>query len=627
MKDKRVTEQDLKKFSRLEILRSILEIKDLTDEELKSSRDQFLSESSVSKENVDSKRSEYTNRSIMEEIKDSMSEVSLEDIERIFDIVKIEDEFLVRYDYDRKEYVEMTKDWLFSILTELGYTKPQKDAFWREFRSFDFIEKSIKVRDVQSSNVELSSEDILTPTVDEVIDNLTSNDLTKTQINQILLSLIVGHRLEDKVIVLSGHKTRKDLFIRVMKSITRNRVFETSLKKLAKDSFDKMISRAILISSSMTDKESAKILESIDSKLILIDESNFVGDKISAVNVRLSRSPIDNLEVKLATVSTKKFVENAEHEIDSQSDNLKKNRYVFQETEEDDRLLEFMKYLSEIALIGNETIPSAMLYALYLDYCRYKKTASEFQSQLQFSKAISESLLRYRYVLSEKTERMRAAIKSERLDSNLVEELLETNLHFKDLYESNRASKVFNLRFDLVESSIENVQSSIYCVTDARIHRITDRLIQSVKEGSTISVKADQLSLEIENMISDRVKDSTFQTSELMKYLAREIVTSGESALLETLRDASKIVSIELTANLRALLIQDNYLEADRLDQIERAFRYDELDRQLIDLLSNRRDTKAKKLLRTFETSVDRSKKQKIREKVISEVCKNVRIV
>ena len=47
----------------------------------------------------------------------------------------------------------------------------------------------------------------------------------------------------------------------------------------------------------------------------------------------------------------------------------------------------------------------------------------------------------------------------------------------------------------------------------------------------------------------------------------------------------------------------------------------------MIKLLTDRKDTKAKKLLKTFSTSVDRNKKQKVRENVITEICKNVRLV
>ena len=286
-----------------------------------------------------------------------------------------------------------------------------------------------------------------------------------------------------------------------------------------------------------------------------------------------------------------------------------------------------MRYLNDIAMIGNESLPSSMLYALYLDYCRYRKVQPEFKNQSQFSKTIADSLIKYRYVLSEKTERIKSAVTSGRLESKLIEDILETNLHFKDVYETNKASKVFNLRFDLIESSIQNIESSIYNVTDVRLRRLTDRYRSKILKNPEIVEYVQRYSKEIESMISESVKESTFKTIELTRYLAQQIFMNDIETVKTRFANIESISQLELTTNLRIVLIKDLYSAADTLESIDRAFRYEELDREMIKLLADRKDTKAKKLLKTFSSSVDRNKKQKVRENVITEICKNVRLV
>lgn len=625
MKDKRVTEEDLKHFSKLEAFRSILEIRDLSDNEISRYRDETLRSIKLPKqiENM----SYVSNRDAIHDMKSVGLELSVEDLEQFFNVYRLNDEYLIRSDYDASKTVELTKEWLFRILTEIGFNKPQRDKFWRDLKSFEFRACDINKFDVQKIDTDLSTNSSLIPTIEEVVENLSSNETVRMQLKQILYSIVIGHRFEDRAILMSGHKTRKKLFLQVIKALSINRMVSDSYKKLLKDSFDLEISKAIFIDGIATESEIDRLFDNLNHQIVLIDENSYVGDKIKLINVQLDRSPLDNVESKIETILTVDFVIKAATSLKSDSELLQTNRYIRMSSEDDDRLQEFMKYLTEITLIGNESIPSAMLYALYLDYCRYRKVKSEFQNQSQFSKAISESLIKYRYVLSEKTERIRAAIKSERLSSSLVEDLLETNLHFKDLYETNRASKVFNLRFDLVESSIENIESMIYPVTDFKVYRYSDKYIESSDKNDELSISAEMIALDIESLVSDTVKESTFRTIELMKYLSREIVMNGLKDVSERLSKVESIVSMDLTANLRIDLILDNYRKADSLEKIERAFRYNEIDQSLIEILSKRNDTRAKKLLKTFKSSVDRNKKQRVRENVISEICKNVRVV
>lgn len=622
MNDTRVMDEDLQIFAKDESVRAILEIKDLSDAELARLRDEctFI-------EPIRSMTSSSQYNSDFEAVRDLSTDMTVEDLIDVFNIRMIEnEEYLVRSDYDTSRTIQMTKDWLVKVMNDLGWNKTKRDTFWRELMSFEFETINLKEIDVQLEDCKLSSSRALTPSIDEIIDHLTVNELTAKQLKQIFYSVMVGQRLEDRAIIISGHKTRKKLFEQAVKSLAKNRVMKLSLKKLQKDSFEKSISRAVIVDGSATESELERLMNEMESQIVIIDDANYVGDAAKLVAVQLDRSALDGLESKMEALKTIEFVEEAFESLENE-DKIKTNRYIRRSLEEDDRLQEFMRYLNDIAMIGNESLPSSMLYALYLDYCRYRKVQPEFKNQSQFSKTIADSLIKYRYVLSEKTERIKSAITSGRLESTLIEDILETNLHFKDVYETNKASKVFNLRFDLVESSIQNIESSIYNVTDVRLRRLTDRYRSKVLKNPEIAEHVQRYSEDIESMISHAVKESTFKTIELTRYLAQQIFMNDLESVKARFNSIESISQLELTTNLRIVLIKDLYSAADTLESIDRAFRYEELDREMIKLLADRKDTKAKKLLKTFSTSVDRNKKQKVRENVITEICKNVRLV
>lgn len=622
MNDTRVMDEDLQIFAKDESVRAILEIKDLSDENLK-----FLRDESTSIEPIRSMTSSSQYNSDFEAVRDLSTDMTVEDLIDVFNIRMIEnEEYLVRSDYDTSRTIQMTKDRLVKIMNDLGWNKTKRDTFWRELMSFEFETINLKEIDVQSEDCKLSSSRALIPSINEIVEQLTANELTAQQLKQIFYSAMIGQRLEDRAIVISGHKTRKKLFENAIKSLTKNRVMKLSLKKLQKDSFEKSISRAVIVDGSATESELERLMNEMESQIVIIDDANYVGDAAKLVAVQLDRSALDGLESKIEALKTIEFVEEAFESLENE-DKIKTNRYIRRSLEEDDRLQEFMRYLNDIAMIGNESLPSSMLYALYLDYCRYRKVQPEFKNQSQFSKTIADSLIKYRYVLSEKTERIKSAVTSGRLESKLIEDILETNLHFKDVYETNKASKVFNLRFDLIESSIQNIESSIYNVTDVRLRRLTDRYRSKILKNPKIVEYVQRYSKEIESMINESVKESTFKTIELTRYLAQQIFMNDIETVKTRFANIESISQLELTTNLRIVLIKDLYSAADTLESIDRAFRYEELDREMIKLLADRKDTKAKKLLKTFSTSVDRNKKQKVRENVITEICKNVRLV
>lgn len=622
MNDTRVMDEGLQIFAKDESVRAILEIKDLSDENLLRLRDESTF---IEPTRPMTLSSQYN--SDFEAVRDLSTDMTVEDLIDVFNIRMIEnEEYLVRSDYDESRTIQMTKDWLVKIMNDLGWNKTRRDNFWREMMSFEFETINLKEIDVQSEDCKLSSSRALIPSINEIVEQLTANELTAQQLKQIFYSTMIGQRLEDRAIVISGHKTRKKLFENAIKSLTKNRVMKLSLKKLQKDSFDKSISRAVIVDGSATESELERLMNEMESQIVIIDDANYVGDAAKLVAVQLDRSALDGLESKIEALKTIEFVEEAFESLENE-DKIKTNRYIRRSLEEDDRLQEFMRYLNDIAMIGNESLPSSMLYALYLDYCRYRKVQPEFKNQSQFSKTIADSLIKYRYVLSEKTERIKSAVTSGRLESKLIEDILETNLHFKDVYETNKASKVFNLRFDLIESSIQNIESSIYNVTDVRLRRLTDRYRSKVLKNPEIVEYVQRYSKEIESMISESVKESTFKTIELTRYLAQQIFMNDIETVKTRFANIESISQLELTTNLRIVLIKDLYSSADTLESIDRAFRYEELDREMIKLLADRKDTKAKKLLKTFSTSVDRNKKQKVRENVITEICKNVRLV
>ena len=295
MNDTRVMDEDLQIFAKDESVRAILEIKDLSDENLLRLRDE-----STFIEPIRSMTSSSQYNSDFEAVRDLSTDMTVEDLIDVFNIRMIEnEEYLVRSDYDESRTIQMTKDWLVKIMNDLGWNKTRRDNFWREMMSFEFETINLKEINVQLEDCKLSSSRALIPSINEIVEQLTANELTAQQLKQIFYSAMIGQRLEDRAIVISGHKTRKKLFENAIKSLTKNRVMKLSLKKLQKDSFDKSISRAVIVDGSATESELERLMNEMESQIVIIDDANYVGDAAKLVAVQLDRSALDGLESKI----------------------------------------------------------------------------------------------------------------------------------------------------------------------------------------------------------------------------------------------------------------------------------------------------------------------------------------
>ena len=262
MNDTRVMDEDLKIFTRDESIRAILEIKDLSDDNLLRLRDE-----STFIEPIRSMVAASQYNSDFEAVRDLSSEMTVEDLIDVFNIRSIEnEEYLVRSDYDNSRTIQMTKDWLVKIMNDLGWNKTRRDTFWREMMSFEFETISLKEVDVQLEDCKLSSSRALTPSINEIIDHLTKHSSTARQLKQIFYSAMIGQRLEDRAIVISGHKTRKKLFEQTVKSLAKNRVMKLSLKKLQKETFEKTISKVVIVDSAATENELERLMNDFNRR-------------------------------------------------------------------------------------------------------------------------------------------------------------------------------------------------------------------------------------------------------------------------------------------------------------------------------------------------------------------------
>ncbi len=165
MNDTRVMDEDLQIFAKDESARAILEIKDLSDQNLKLLRDE-----STFIEPIRSMTFSSQYNSDFEAVRDLSTDMTVEDLIDVFNIRMIEnEEYLVRSDYDESRTIQMTKDWLVKIMNDLGWNKTRRDNFWREMMSFEFETINLKEIDVQSEDCKLSSSRALIPSINEII--------------------------------------------------------------------------------------------------------------------------------------------------------------------------------------------------------------------------------------------------------------------------------------------------------------------------------------------------------------------------------------------------------------------------------------------------------------------------
>ena len=352
-RDTRVSDEELEQFLRSELAKKMLMIDEgeFVDD-LRKIRESFASDKSRAKIYLDFFESE---KDLLERL-ESVLEDDLDVIDYL-QIVSV-DGVLYRFDFDTKTMLPLERSDLRRICSFMNKTR--FDKLMRD------VEKSGNVSRFSADSIEtyyekssLSKLDIVTPTLQEVLDLLSEDESTKMLILQILLQVVYDYRFEDKLIVVSGAKSRKELFASLLRVVSDDRVASTTVKMYEKKRLtsDLISSRVLFIDSDISrQNQISKIVES-SNFVSFTDEFNVKTFLSNSILLPLDRSDIDDVDSKIELLETLSSRDAILQDLDSRKDEVKFNRLVRSDNRLNKRLIEFIEYLRETSVLGREEIP------------------------------------------------------------------------------------------------------------------------------------------------------------------------------------------------------------------------------------------------------------------------------
>lgn len=634
-RDTRVSDEELEQFLRSELSNKMLMIDEGEfADDLRKIRESFDYDKSRTKIYLDFFESE---KDLLERL-ESVLEDDLDVIDYL-QIVSV-DGVLYRFNFDTKSMLPLERSDLRRICSFMNKTR--FDKLMRD------IEKSGNVSRFSADSIETYSEkpalsklDIVTPTLQEVLDLLSEDESTKMLILQILLQVVYDYRFEDKLIVVSGAKSRKELFASLLRVVSDDRVASTTIKMYEKkrSTSDLISSRVLFIDSDISrQNQISKIVES-SNFVSYTDEFNVKTFLSNSILLPLDRSDIDDVDSKIKLLETLSSRDAILDDLESRKDEVKFNRFVRSENRLNKKLIEFIEYLRETSVLGREEIPSSFIYAIYLDYCSFRRLKSDYTSQSAFTKEISLMLADHKYYVAEKSERVKTVLKRSDFSEEYLEEMKSSNLRVKELLDNNKISKVFKLNLDVKDLNERLIEKRMYHVSDLRLYSLHEELIDNCLEENRDLV--DNLARRLKHLISDNVRDSAFETYELIRFLTRNLfldcarfdLTKSES--LEDLSEIysqvtkiAKILQTDVSSSLKTRLILDQFEELSKIeDRFNRSIEIDKLDEELMSLLEEHSDFRSIRIKNDFAKTVDPKRKLKLRVQMIEILCKDVKVV
>lgn len=634
-RDTRVSDEELEQFLRSELSKKMLMIDEgeFVDD-LRKIRESFDYDKSRTKIYLDFFESE---KDLLERL-ESVLEDDLDVIDYL-QIVSV-DGVLYRFNFDTKSILPLERSDLRRICSFMNKTR--FDKLMRD------IEKSGNVSRFSADSIETYSEkpalsklDIVTPTLQEVLDLLSEDESTKMLILQILLQVVYDYRFEDKLIVVSGAKSRKELFASLLRVVSDDRVASTTIKMYEKkrSTSDLISSRVLFIDSDISrQNQISKIVES-SNFVSFTDEFNVKTFLSNSILLPLDRSDIDDVDSKIKLLETLSSRDAILDDLESRKDEVKFNRFVRSENRLNKKLIEFIEYLRETSVLGREEIPSSFIYAIYLDYCSFRRLKSDYTSQSAFTKEISLMLADHKYYVAEKSERVKTVLKRSDFSEEYLEEMKSSNLRVKELLDNNKISKVFKLNLDVKDLNERLIEKRMYHVSDLRLYSLHEELIDNCLEENRDLV--DNLARRLKHLISDNVRDSAFETYELIRFLTRNLfldcarfdMSKSESPgdlseIYSQVTKIAKILQTDVSSSLKTRLILDQFEELSKIeDRFNRSIEIDKLDEELMSLLEEHSDFRSIRIKNDFAKTVDPKRKLKLRVQMIEILCKDVKVV
>ena len=634
-RDTRVSDEELEQFLRSELTKKMLMIDEgAFVDTLRKIRESVAADKRRTKLYLDFFESERDMSERLESVLDD--DLDLVDY---LQIISVED-VLYRFNFDTKTMLPLDKQELRRICSFMNKTR--FDKLMREIEKSGNVSKfSAEDIETYSSESGLSRLDIVTPTLQEVLDLLSEDESTKMLILQILLQVVYDYRFENKLIVVSGAKSRKELFASLLKVVSDDRVASTTVKMYDKKRMtsDLISSKVLFIDSDIS--RQTQINKAVESShfVSVTDEFNVKTFLANSILLPLDRSDIDDVDSKIELLETVSSKDAILKELESRRDEVKFNRLVRSENRLNKKLIEFIEYLRETSVLGREEIPSSFIYALYLDYCSFRRLKSDYTSQSAFTKEISLMLSDHKYYVAEKSERVKTVLKRSDFSDSYLEEMKSSNLRVKELLDNNKISKVFKLNLDVKDLNERLIEKRMYHVSDIRLHSLHEGLIERCMEENREIV--ENLARRLKHLISDNVRDSAFETYELIRFLTRNLFLDCQSfdlAHSERLEDLNeiysqvtevdKILQTDVSSSLKMRLILDQFEELKKIeDRFNRSIEIDKLDTKLMNLLEEHSDFRSIRIKNDFAKTVDPKRKLKLRVQMIEILCKDVKVV
>lgn len=561
------------------------------------------------------------------------------DLIDLLQIVSVED-VLYRFNFDTKTMIPLDRRDLRRICSFMNKTRFDKSA--REIEKSSLLSRfSADSIETYAKESELSKQEIVTPTLQEILDLLSEDEATKLLILQILLEVVYDYRFENRLIVMSGSKTRKELFASLLKVVSDGRVASTTVKMFDKKSStpDLISSKVLFIDSDIS--RQAQISKAVESShfISVADEFNVKTYLSNSILLPLDRSDIDDVDSKIELIETVSSRESILRDLESRKEEVKFNRFVRSNNRLNRRLIEFIDYLREMSVLGREEIPSSFIYALYLDYCSFRRLKTEYSSQSAFTKEISLMLADHKYYVAEKSERVKTVLKRSEFSDEYLSELKSSNLRVKEILDNNKISKIFKMNLDVKDLNERLIERRMYHVSDLRLYSLHESLIDRCIDQNRETI--DNLARRLTHLISHNVRDSAFETYELVRFLTRNLFLDcqnfdlRESEKVEDLNeiylqttDIEKILQTDVSSSLKMRLVLDQFEKLTEIeDRFSRSIEIDRLDSILLKLLESHSDFRFMRMKNDFSKTVDPKRKLKLRTQMIEMLCKDVKVV
>lgn len=535
---------------------------------------------------------------------------------------------LVYFDYDEKKY-RLIKD----LDLKKFLKKHTSLKIYEINRVISEIEKSKDIKNLEKFGIEndlfFLENKGLTPGLFETIDMLTDHDIDRMFFKQLCYSILYSRRFEDRIIVMKGSNSAKELAMTVLNTLSAFQFKHLKSNKVDAESL--LLKRVFYCNNKSALSVAKKLLKNgmfTTSKLSFRHESLFIVDETlyddkKCLILNLTRSTISDVDDKKKLIQTKSFYQSAIKAIKSESTELSTDIYYQNYYNKlNTTIYRYLEYLSDLGVIGCVHLPSSILFAIYEDYCK-KFSIDNILTQTSFTRMIGSMLEMLDYTMSKKVSRMNTIFKNDEYFESLLADLSETHPNLKKCFEEKRNSKIFELNDTQLHS--EDI------LTDNRlsVNRISAYGESALENNSKVDELSTSMINAIKAIITPSVLSSTYLVADFIELTSKLLVyeMSNEEILSLKVDDStsSKVFSmisdftnLDLTDDLVKTILHDRYESLKLIeDEYVRLMELDKLDSEILIYSERLNDFRVIRLIKEFNKAINLKRKNKIRDRIV----------